>query len=128
MGHPKQCPICNRFGSPSLDGYCKICYPNRHNMEKQEFLERVFKFQELSVSVVKGALLEVGVNTVDEVKAEDRRTVVNICQRRLPQARNRYLVQNDTIVGEGDYFGIRKTGEADGDYRVEKGEHGLEDR
>ena len=128
MGHPKKCPGCGRFGAAKLEGYCKDCYPNRHNMDKDIFLEQLFRFQEISVNVVKGALLEVGARTVDEVKAPHRRTVLNICQRRLPQTRNRHLVQNASFIGEDDYFGIRKTNEADGGYRVERGDYGFEDR
>lgn len=29
-GFPR-CPICNRWGSPSLEDYCRTCYPKRYD-------------------------------------------------------------------------------------------------
>ena len=32
MGNPPRCPLCNRFGSGSLDDYCKDCYGKRYDV------------------------------------------------------------------------------------------------
>jgi len=125
MGNTKSCPECGRFGANKLDGYCKDCYPNRHNLKKEVFLERLFKFQQRSEKTVLGALLEVGAKTADQVKPEDRRSVLNICERRLPRSGRRYFVQSDSVLGESE-FKLRKHGEALGGYGVEGGKVGIE--
>ena len=120
MGYPKQCPGCGRFGTPKLEGYCKICYPNRHFMDRDDFKEQLFRFQQISSNVVIGALAEVGETTADNVKPKDRSVVLNICQRRLPQSRRKHIESDDSTMGSDDYL-IRKHGEYLGGYDVEKG-------
>lgn len=34
-GFPR-CPICNRYGSPSLEGYCRPCYPKRYDDDDEK--------------------------------------------------------------------------------------------
>jgi hypothetical protein len=127
MGNPDRCPECNRFGTAELEGYCKDCYPNIKFLRKDVFMDRLFAFQEHSQNVVTGALKEVGAESADKVKPEDRSVVLNICRRRLPTTRQRHLVQKETFVSEGDYFGFRKHGESEvDDYRVVKGGYEVE--
>jgi hypothetical protein len=96
-------------------------------MDRDVFLEQLFRFQKESVKVVMGALAEVGAKSADEVKAKDRRTVLNICERRLPKTRKRHIVQGETFVGEDEFWGFRKHGDEVLDkYKVEKGGYGIE--
>ena len=48
MGERTRCPICNRWGSTSLNDYCKACYPKRHqdSDEKNAFADFVGDFNE----------------------------------------------------------------------------------
>ena len=127
MGNPDRCPGCNRFGTHELGGYCKTCYPKRQNLARDEFLDRLFKFQQQSPKIVIGALREVGAESADKVKVEDRSVVLNICRRRLPRTRQRHIVQGNTFVGEDDYFGFRKHGESEVEnYGVIKGGYEIE--
>jgi len=97
-------------------------------MDRDVFMDCLFKFQQKSEKTVLGALLEVGAKTADKVKAEDRRTVLNICERRLPRSGRRHLVQGDTVLGEDD-FKFRKHDESlVDDYGVEGGGYGIEHR
>jgi len=36
MAGTPRCSICNRYGSSSLDGYCKDCYPKRYGGEDEK--------------------------------------------------------------------------------------------
>ena len=40
MGKPgERCPVCGRFGSQALGGYCKTCHPNANDDEKHAFAD-----------------------------------------------------------------------------------------
>ena len=36
MGRIPRCPICNRYGSASLDDYCKTCHPKRYDEDEDK--------------------------------------------------------------------------------------------
>jgi len=95
-------------------------------MDRDVFMDRLFQMQQRSAKTVMGALLEVGAKSANDVKPEYRRVVLNICERRLPRSGRRYLVQDDTVVGESD-FSLRKHDEhvTEG-YSVEGGGYGIE--
>jgi len=127
MGNTNRCPHCNRFGSAELNGYCKTCYSERNITDSRAFLVKLDAFHQQSPKVVVGALKEVGAKVADEVRPEDRDVVLNICRRRLPRTRQRHVVQDDTFVGEDDYFGFRKHGEAEvNDYGLIRGDYEIE--
>ena len=35
MGTRTRCPVCNRFGSDALSGYCSTCYNSRVEQEEK---------------------------------------------------------------------------------------------
>ena len=39
MAGAPRCPICNRWGSVALGGYCKNCHPNAKDDEKNPFAD-----------------------------------------------------------------------------------------
>ena len=41
MATPERCPVCNRWGSAALGGYCKNCHPNANEDEKNAFADFV---------------------------------------------------------------------------------------
>jgi hypothetical protein len=43
MGPQERCPVCNRWGSSKLGGYCKTCHSNRYkdDDEKNAFADFV---------------------------------------------------------------------------------------
>lgn len=127
MGHQKHCPSCGRFGSSELKGYCKKCYKSIRNTDKERFLDALFKFQQESPHTVMGALAEVGAKTADAVSKNEWSTVLNICERRLPRTRKRHVVQDETFVGEEEFWGYRRQGEFDEpNYKGEKGGYDIE--
>jgi hypothetical protein len=39
MGTSERCPVCNRWGSRKLGGYCKNCHPNANDGDKHAFAD-----------------------------------------------------------------------------------------
>jgi hypothetical protein len=93
-------------------------------MDKDKFLNQLHEYQQRSYDVVAGALLEVGAQTADAVKREDRVVVINICRRRMTNVVRKHIVSDDSVVGGG--YTVREHGDTDGDYRVERGDQKIE--
>lgn len=92
MANPSRCPVCNRFGTTELNGFCRSCYVNPS--PKNTKLEAIKIYSRTDPTVVRGALLEVGANRVADIKDEDVIRVYNIIKRRLPVKRVGHLVSD----------------------------------
>lgn len=94
MANPSRCPVCNRFGTTELDGFCRACYvkPSPKNTK----LAAIKIYSRTDPTVVKGALLEVGAARVADIKDEDVNRVYNIIKRRLPVNRVGNIVKDSS--------------------------------
>lgn len=76
------------------------------------------------LTVLKGALLEVGCSEPKEVKPEDRHIVVSFIERRLPE--DNFSVYRDTF-GE-DYGYLQRDSFDKKDFGIVKQKYGYEER
>jgi hypothetical protein len=113
MGNPSRCPVCNRFGTVELNGFCKACAVDPNAKGLWNFIKINAR---TNPTVVKGALLEVGAARVADIKQEDVIRVANIIKRRLPVNRRGHLV-SDTNPMENYGYAFKDEKES---YGIEK--------
>lgn len=114
MGNPNRCPVCNRFGTVELNGFCRSCYVNPNSKEQ---FAKIKIYSRTDPTVVKRVLLEVGLERVADIKPEHISRVYNTIKRRLPQRKHGNIVRESNPMQEYGYD--FKSEEAQ--YKMEKG-------
>ena len=100
MANATRCPVCNRFGTVELDGFCRSCYVNPNS--KNHFAQ-IKIYSRTDPTVVKGVLLEVGVERVADIKDIDISRVYNMIIRRLPPKKRGNIVKDASPMQEFGY-------------------------
>lgn len=114
MGNPTRCPVCNRFGTVELNGFCKACYVNPNSKEQYA---KIKIYSRTDPTVVSRALLEVGLERVADIQPEHVGKIYNIIKRRLPNRKHGNIVKDSSPMQEYGYD--FKSEEAQ--YKMEKG-------
>ena len=115
MGNTTRCPKCNKWGNPSLDNYCRLC-------DLDLFKDKLHAICGGSTKILIQAVLEVGANSIEEVKRWDRSRLLNIVKNRQPIKRRGGLVQNEAPLESYGYAFVSESTE----YKAEKGVPAIE--